>query len=52
MSAITGVMQDYLKTIYKLQRDHGAVSTSAIAGRLHVTAASATASTPAALRIT
>jgi DtxR family transcriptional regulator, Mn-dependent transcriptional regulator len=42
MSAITGVMQDYLKTIYKLQRDHGAVSTSAIAGRLHVTAASAT----------
>ena len=42
MSAITGVMQDYLKTIYKLQRDHGAVSTSAIADRLHVTAASAT----------
>ena len=42
MSAITGVMQYYLKTIYKLQRDHGAVSTSAIAGRLDVTAASAT----------
>ena len=42
MSAITGVMQDYLKTIYKLQRDRGAVSTSAIADRLHVTAASAT----------
>jgi DtxR family Mn-dependent transcriptional regulator len=35
-------MQDYLKTIYKLQRDRGAVSTSAIADRLHVTAASAT----------
>jgi DtxR family transcriptional regulator, Mn-dependent transcriptional regulator len=42
MSAITGVMQDYLKTIYKLQQDHPAVSTSAIADRLHVTAATAT----------
>ena len=42
MPAITGVMQDYLKAIYKLQQDRGAVSTSAIAGRLRVTAASAT----------
>ncbi len=39
---ITGVMQDYMKTIYKLQRDRGAVSTSEIAERLHVSAASAT----------
>ena len=42
MSVITGVMQDYLKTIYKLQRDRGAVSTSEVADRLHVSAASAT----------
>ena len=43
MSAITGVMQDYLKAIYKLEQDGGgAVSTSAIADRLHVSAASAT----------
>ena len=42
MSVITGVMQDYLKTIYKLQRDRGAVSTSEVADRLHVSPASAT----------
>jgi DtxR family Mn-dependent transcriptional regulator len=42
MLAITGAMQDYLKAIYKLQRDRGAVSTSEIADRLHVSAASAT----------
>ena len=42
MSVVTGVMQDYLKTIYKLQRDRGAVSTSEVADRLHVSPASAT----------
>ncbi|HLW60858.1 MAG TPA: metal-dependent transcriptional regulator [bacterium] len=42
MSVITGVMQDYLKAIYKLKQDRGAVSTSEIAGRLGVAAASAT----------
>jgi DtxR family transcriptional regulator, Mn-dependent transcriptional regulator len=42
MSVITGVMQDYLKAIYKLQQDRGTVSTSEIAGRLGVSAASAT----------
>lgn len=42
MGAITGAMQDYLKAIYKLQRDHGAVSTSEIAERLLVSPASAT----------
>lgn len=42
MAAVTGVMQDYLKVIYKLQQDRGAVSTSEIAGRLHVSPASAT----------
>jgi DtxR family Mn-dependent transcriptional regulator len=35
-------MQDYLKAIYKLQQDRGVVSTSAIAARLYVSAASAT----------
>ena len=42
MSAITGVMQDYLKAIYKLQQGRDAVSTSEIAERLDVSAASAT----------
>ncbi len=42
MAAITGVMQDYLKVIYKLQEGRGAVSTSEIAERLHVSPASAT----------
>lgn len=42
MSAITGVMQDYLKAIYKLQQGRDAVSTSEIAERLGVSAASAT----------
>jgi DtxR family transcriptional regulator, Mn-dependent transcriptional regulator len=42
MSVITGVMQDYLKAIYKLQQDRGTVSTSEVAGRLGVSAASAT----------
>ncbi len=41
-STITNVMQDYLKAIYKLQRDRGAVSTSEMAARLDVSAASAT----------
>jgi DtxR family transcriptional regulator, Mn-dependent transcriptional regulator len=42
VSAITGVMQDYIKAIYKLQQGRDAVSTSEIAGRLRVSAASAT----------
>ena len=42
MSAITGVMQDYLKAIYKLQQGRPAVSTSEVAERLDVSAASAT----------
>jgi len=42
MTTITGVMQDYLKAIYKLQHDGGAVSTSEVANRLGVSAASAT----------
>jgi DtxR family Mn-dependent transcriptional regulator len=42
MSIVTGVMQDYLKAIYKLQQDRGAVSTSEVANRLDVSAASAT----------
>lgn len=42
MSAITGVMQDYVKAIYKLQQGRAAVSTSEIAERLSVSAASAT----------
>lgn len=42
MAAVTGIMQDYLKTIYKLQQDRGPVSTSEIAERLGVSPASAT----------
>jgi DtxR family transcriptional regulator, Mn-dependent transcriptional regulator len=42
MLTITGVMQDYLKAIYKLQQGRDAVSTSEIAERLGVSAASAT----------
>jgi len=42
MSVITGVMQDYLKAIYKLQQGRDAVATSEIAERLDVSAASAT----------
>jgi len=42
VSAITGVMQDYVKAIYKLQQGRDAVSTSEIAERLDVSAASAT----------
>ncbi|HLJ58423.1 MAG TPA: metal-dependent transcriptional regulator [bacterium] len=42
MAAITGVMQDYLKAIYKLERIHGVASTSDVAARLGVSAASAT----------
>jgi DtxR family Mn-dependent transcriptional regulator len=40
--ATTGVMQDYLKAIYKLERIHGTASTSDLAARLGVSAASAT----------
>jgi DtxR family transcriptional regulator, Mn-dependent transcriptional regulator len=42
MHAVSGVMQDYLKAIYKLQQGRDAVSTSEIAERLGVSAASAT----------
>ncbi len=42
MPVVTGVMEDYLKAIYKLQQDRGSVSTSEIANRLGVSAASAT----------
>lgn len=42
MSTITGVMQDYLKAVYKLQQGRDAVSTSEIAERLDVSPASAT----------
>lgn len=42
MAAITGAMEDYLKAIYKLQQNRSAVSTSEIASRMHVSAASAT----------
>lgn len=42
MSVITGVMQDYLKAVYKLQQGRDAVSTSQVAERLSVSAASAT----------
>jgi DtxR family Mn-dependent transcriptional regulator len=38
----TGAMQDYLKTIYKLQQTRGIASTSDVAGRMGVSAASAT----------
>jgi len=43
MPLITGVMEDYLKAIYKLQQDRGSVSTSELATELRVVAASATA---------
>lgn len=43
MTAITGIMQDYLKAIYKLQRGRDSISTSELAKRLHVAAATATA---------
>ncbi len=39
---ITGVMQDYLKAIYKLGQGRDVVSTSEVAERLDVSAASAT----------
>lgn len=42
MTAITGAMEDYLKTIYKLQRGRGSASTSEVADRMGVSAASAT----------
>src|SRR5579883_2360562 len=42
MRAITGVMEDYLKVIYKLQQAVGSATTSAVAGRMGVSAASAT----------
>jgi len=42
VSVITGVMQDYLKAVYKLQQGRDAVSTSQVAERLSVSAASAT----------
>src|SRR5579864_1292051 len=43
MPLITGVMEDYLKAIYKLQQDRGPVSTSELATELRVAAASVTA---------
>ncbi len=42
MTIITGAMQDYLKAIYKLQQDRSTISTSEIAARMGVSAASAT----------
>ena len=39
---LSGAVQDYLKTIYKLQEQGGAVSTSALAEAMGVAAASAT----------
>jgi len=42
MIGITGVMQDYLKAIYKLQQGRDVVATSEMAERLNVSAASAT----------
>ena len=42
MAAITGAMQDYLKILFKLQQNRRAVSTSEIAARMGVSAASAT----------
>ncbi len=42
MVAVTGAMEDYLKAIYKLQQARGFVSTSEVAGRMGVSAASAT----------
>lgn len=43
MSLITGVMQDYLKAIYKLRQGRGPVSTSELAKELRVAAATTTA---------
>ncbi len=43
MPLITGVMEDYLKAVYKLQRTHGAVATSELAKDLRVAPATATA---------
>ncbi|HXX38374.1 MAG TPA: metal-dependent transcriptional regulator [bacterium] len=43
MPLITGVMEDYLKAIYKLQQGRGPVSTSELAKELHVAAATTTA---------
>jgi DtxR family transcriptional regulator, Mn-dependent transcriptional regulator len=42
VSVLTGAMQDYLKAMYKLQQGRGVVSTSEIAERVQVSAASAT----------
>ncbi len=42
MPVVTGAMEDYLKVIYKLQESGGSASTSAVAGRMGVSAASAT----------
>jgi DtxR family Mn-dependent transcriptional regulator len=39
---LSEAVQDYLKAIYKLQEQGGAVSTSALAEAMDVTAASAT----------
>jgi DtxR family Mn-dependent transcriptional regulator len=43
MPLITGVMEDYLKAIYKLQKGHGPVATSELAKELRVAAATTTA---------
>jgi DtxR family Mn-dependent transcriptional regulator len=40
---ITGVMEDYLKAIYRLQQAHGSVATSELAKELRVAAATTTA---------
>ncbi len=42
MNKLSPPMEDYLKTIYMLREREGAVSTTAIAGALHVTPASVT----------
>lgn len=38
----TAAVENYLKTIYQLQADHGVATTNAVAAALHVSAASAT----------
>src|SRR5579862_4269948 len=43
MPLITGVMEDYLKAIYKLQRGHGSVATLELSKELGVAAATTTA---------
>jgi DtxR family Mn-dependent transcriptional regulator len=43
MPLITGVMEDYLKAIYKLQRGHGSVATVELSKELRVAAATTTA---------